>query len=128
MRFLDADPIFNALYYFKYKSKNFFYILLKTLLILLTIIPVLIMDLVLLVLTPLEFLNRTIILMISAVTGVGYVLYFGLLFDLFILELIQSTFIQLGSACDVEQWYYSYFWEWKVTILEYGCDFFDFDL
>lgn len=70
-------------YYFKYKRSEGWYILLKTLLILLTIVPVLALDILLLVLTPLEFLNRTLILVIAAATGFAYVLYLELALDFF---------------------------------------------
>lgn len=122
-------------YYFKYKRSEVWYILLKTLLILLTIAPVLAIDILLLVLTPLEFLNRTLILVIAAATGFAYVLYLELALDFLILEFFQTLFIMIGSLCDTDPFYWYYFYGdlahgdygWKGTILEHGCGFFDYE-
>ncbi len=116
-------------YYFKYKRNEIWYIILRTFLIIITIVPVAAIDLVLLVLIPIEFINRTFILLIASLTGVAYALYLELALDFYILEFIQVLFIQLGTIGDTNPCYWNYYYGeslgdgWHSTIIEYGADF-----
>lgn len=48
-------------YYFKYKSKNFFYVLVKTILIFISIIPIILLNLLILLMFPIGIIEAVII-------------------------------------------------------------------